>query len=188
MPRGGASWRSKRFRSSRIGLAHIIRITYRDDHIRQLRYLEALAQHRHFGRAAEACPVTSRPLHADSELERELKIDLVERRAGSIELTETGWKWRGRGERVLAAARDLVDFPRRSGRLLSGNIKLGIIPTLAPYVCRSCCGAPGTLSRAASRAARDADKNPSRRVNEASLISSSWLCRSSTQRSRRSAC
>jgi LysR family hydrogen peroxide-inducible transcriptional activator len=68
------------------------------------------------------------------ELERELKIDLVERRAGSIELTGTGVEVARRGERVLAAARDLVDFARRSGRLLSGNIKLGIIPTLAPYV------------------------------------------------------
>src|SRR5258706_5366040 len=59
--------------------------------LRQLRYLEALAQHRHFGRAAEACAVTQPALSMQiRELERELKIDLVERRAGSIELTETG--------------------------------------------------------------------------------------------------
>jgi LysR family hydrogen peroxide-inducible transcriptional activator len=103
--------------------------------LRQLRYLEALAQHRHFGRAAEACAVTQPALSMQiRELERELKIDLVERRAGSIELTETGVEVARRGERVLAAARDLVDFARRSGRLLSGGIKLGIIPTLAPYV------------------------------------------------------
>jgi LysR family transcriptional regulator, hydrogen peroxide-inducible genes activator len=103
--------------------------------LRQLRYLEALAQHRHFGRAAEACAVTQPALSMQiRELERELKIDLVERRSGSIELTETGLAVARRGERVLAAARDLVDFARRSGRLLSGTIKLGIIPTLAPYV------------------------------------------------------
>src|SRR5258708_10189745 len=103
--------------------------------LRQLRYLEALAQHLHFGRAAEACAVTQPALSMQiRELERELKIDLVERRSGSIELTETGVEVARRGERVLAAARDLVDFGRRSGRLVSGNIKRGIIPTLAPYV------------------------------------------------------
>jgi LysR family hydrogen peroxide-inducible transcriptional activator len=103
--------------------------------LRQLRYLEALAQYRHFGRAAEACAVTQPALSMQIRyLERELEAELIERRPGEAALTETGIEVARRGERVLAAARDLVDFARHRGRLLSGRLKLGIIPTLAPYV------------------------------------------------------
>jgi LysR family transcriptional regulator, hydrogen peroxide-inducible genes activator len=103
--------------------------------LRQLRYLQALAQHRHFGRAADACAVTQPALSMQiRELEKELEIDLVERRPGEAALTETGVEVARRAERVLAAARDLVDFARHRGRVLSGRLKLGIIPTLAPYV------------------------------------------------------
>jgi LysR family hydrogen peroxide-inducible transcriptional activator len=103
--------------------------------LRQLRYLEALAQYRHFGRAAEACAVTQPALSMQiRDLERELEVELIERRPGEAALTETGIEVVRRGERVLAAARDLVDFARHRGRLLSGRLKLGIIPTLAPYV------------------------------------------------------
>lgn len=103
--------------------------------LRQLRYLEALAQYRHFGRAAEACAVTQPALSMQiRDLERELEAELIERRPGEAALTETGVEVVRRGERVLAAARDLVDFARHRGRLLSGRLKLGIIPTLAPYV------------------------------------------------------
>jgi LysR family transcriptional regulator, hydrogen peroxide-inducible genes activator len=103
--------------------------------LRQLRYLQALAHHRHFGRAAEACGVTQPALSMQiRDLERELEAELIERRPGEAALTETGIEVTRRGERVLAAARDLVDFARHRGRLLSGRLKLGIIPTLAPYV------------------------------------------------------
>jgi LysR family transcriptional regulator, hydrogen peroxide-inducible genes activator len=103
--------------------------------LRQLRYLQALAQHRHFGRAAEACAVTQPALSMQiRELEKELDVDLVERRPGEAALTETGMEVARRAERVLAASRDLVDFARHRGRILSGRLKLGIIPTLAPYV------------------------------------------------------
>jgi len=100
-----------------------------------LRYLQALAQHRHFGHAAEACAVTQPALSMQiRELEKELEVDLVERRPGEAALTETGREVARRAERVLAGARDLVDFARHRGRVLSGRLKLGIIPTLAPYV------------------------------------------------------
>jgi LysR family transcriptional regulator, hydrogen peroxide-inducible genes activator len=103
--------------------------------LRQLRYLEALAQYRHFGRAAEACAITQPALSMQiRDLERELEAELIERRPGEAALTETGIEVARRGERVLAAARDLVDYARHRGRLLSGRLKLGIIPTLAPYV------------------------------------------------------
>ena len=59
--------------------------------LRQLRYLTALARHRHFGRAAEACAVTQPALSMQiRELERDLGVALVERRPGEVTLTETG--------------------------------------------------------------------------------------------------
>lgn len=103
--------------------------------LRQLRYLDALAQHKHFGRAAEACAVTQPALSMQiRELEKELDVELIERRPGEAALTEIGIEVVRRGERVLAAARDLADFARHRGRVLSGRLKLGIIPTLAPYL------------------------------------------------------
>jgi LysR family transcriptional regulator, hydrogen peroxide-inducible genes activator len=103
--------------------------------LRQLRYLSALAQHRHFGRAAEACAVTQPALSMQiRDLEKQLGVELVERRSGEAALTEIGGEVARRAERVLAAARDLVDFARHRSRLLSGRLRLGIIPTLAPYV------------------------------------------------------
>jgi LysR family hydrogen peroxide-inducible transcriptional activator len=103
--------------------------------LRQLRYLQALAQHRHFGRAAEACAVTQPALSMQiRSLEKELEVELIERRPGEAALTDIGIEVARRGERVLAAARDLADFARHRGRVLSGRLKLGVIPTLAPYV------------------------------------------------------
>jgi LysR family transcriptional regulator, hydrogen peroxide-inducible genes activator len=102
--------------------------------LRQLRYLTALARYRHFGRAAEDCAVTQPALSMQvRELEREIGAALVERRPGEVALTEIGREVAERAERILAASRDLVDFARHRD-LLSGQLKLGIIPTLAPYV------------------------------------------------------
>ena len=103
--------------------------------LRQLRYLQALVRYRHFGRAAEACAVSQPALSMQiRDLEKELGVELVERRPGEAALTDVGLEVARRGERVLAATRDLVDFARHRGRVLSGRLKLGIIPTLAPYV------------------------------------------------------
>jgi LysR family hydrogen peroxide-inducible transcriptional activator len=102
--------------------------------LRQLRYLASLARHRHFGRAAEDCAVTQPALSMQiRELEREIGATLVERRPGDIELTELGSEVAARAESILTATRDLVDFARHRD-LLSGHLRLGIIPTLAPYV------------------------------------------------------
>ena len=102
--------------------------------LRQLRYLASLARHRHFGRAAEDCSVTQPALSMQvRELEREIGAALVERRPGEIVLTEIGIDVAQRAERILAATRDLVDFARHRD-LLSGRLRLGVIPTLAPYV------------------------------------------------------
>ena len=102
--------------------------------LRQLRYLAALARNRHFGKAAEECAVTQPALSMQiRELERELGADLIERRPGEIAVTETGLEVARRAEHILAATRDLVDFARHRD-VLSGPLKLGIIPTLAPYL------------------------------------------------------
>lgn len=102
--------------------------------LRQLRYLTALARHRHFSRAAEDCAVTQPALSMQvRELEQELGSELVERRSNQIALTETGAEVAKRAEHILAATRDLVDFARHRG-VLTGKLRLGIIPTVAPYV------------------------------------------------------
>jgi LysR family transcriptional regulator, hydrogen peroxide-inducible genes activator len=103
--------------------------------LKQLRYLTALAEHRHFGRAADACAVTQPALSMQiRELEKELGVVLVERRHGDVTLTQTGLELARRGESVLSGAQDLVDLARLRSAPLSGALALGIIPTLAPYV------------------------------------------------------
>ena len=73
-------------------------------------------------------------VHADRELEKALGVELIERRSGEAALTEIGAEVARRGEQVLSSARDLVDFARHRSRVLSGRLRLGVIPTLAPYV------------------------------------------------------
>lgn len=102
--------------------------------LRQLRYLSSLARHRHFGRAAEDCAVSQPALSMQvRELEREIGAELVERRPGDIVLTEIGAEVARRAEHILASTRDLVDFARHR-EVLAGPLKLGVIPTLAPYI------------------------------------------------------
>ncbi len=102
--------------------------------LRQLRYLTSLARTRHFGRAAEECAITQPALSMQiRELERQLGAELVERRPGEIALTDTGLDVAQRVDAILAATRDLVDFARHRD-VLSGELTLGIIPTLAPYM------------------------------------------------------
>jgi LysR family hydrogen peroxide-inducible transcriptional activator len=103
--------------------------------LRQLRYLSALAKHGHFGRAAEACAVTQPALSMQiRDLERTLGVKVVERRPGDVILTDVGREIARRGDDVLAASRDLVDFARQRGGLLTGRLTLGVIPSLAPYL------------------------------------------------------
>jgi LysR family hydrogen peroxide-inducible transcriptional activator len=102
--------------------------------LRQLRYLVSLARHRHFGRAADDCAVTQPALSMQiREFERELGVDLIERRPGDIALTEAGLEIAARAENILTSVRDLTDFARHRD-VLTGSLKLGVIPTLAPYL------------------------------------------------------
>jgi LysR family hydrogen peroxide-inducible transcriptional activator len=68
------------------------------------------------------------------DLERTLGVKVVERRPGEVMLTDVGREIARRGEDVLAASRDLVDFARHRGGLLTGRLTLGVIPSLAPYL------------------------------------------------------
>jgi LysR family hydrogen peroxide-inducible transcriptional activator len=103
--------------------------------LRQLQYLLALAKFGHFGRAAAACAVTQPALSMQiRDLEQKLGVAVVERRPGEVILTEVGREIARRGEDVLSASRDLVDFARHRSGLLTGRLTLGMIPSLAPYV------------------------------------------------------
>lgn len=102
--------------------------------LRQLKYLSALARHRHFGRAAEDCAVTQPALSMQiRDLEKSLGLALVERRPGDVTLTDAGVEIVRRGDEVLAKSRDLMDFARQRAQPLTGRLMLGVIPSLAPY-------------------------------------------------------
>ncbi|WP_349357723.1 LysR substrate-binding domain-containing protein [Stappia sp.] len=103
--------------------------------LRQLRYFDALARHRHFGRAAEDVSVSQPALSMQiRELEATLGIALVERRPNAVRLTERGREVARRAARILSDARDLTDYARHSGQVLTGTLRLGIIPSIAPYL------------------------------------------------------
>ncbi len=103
--------------------------------LRQLRYLDALARHRHFGRAAEACAVTQPALSMQiRELEKLLGVGLVERRRNDVVLTPVGEEVMHRAQRLLTAVSEIAEFAQHCGRVLTGRLQLGIIPSLAPYV------------------------------------------------------
>ena len=103
--------------------------------LKQLRYFEAVARTRHFGKAAEQCAVTQPALSMQiQELEKTLGVQLLERSRNGIMLTEAGREIAGRANRILADTRDIVDFARRQGGVLSGPLHLGVIPSVAPYV------------------------------------------------------
>jgi LysR family hydrogen peroxide-inducible transcriptional activator len=104
--------------------------------LRQLRYLVAVADHLHFGRAAEACAVTQSTLSAGiQELETVLRVQLLERRTKrQVVVTPMGEEVVARARRLLADAEALVDSAAAAADPLSGPLRLGVIPTIGPYV------------------------------------------------------
>lgn len=102
---------------------------------RQLRYFEALARHRHFGRAAEDCAVTQPALSMQiREMEAHLGVRLLERGRGGVRLTPAGEEAATRARGVLAALADMERTLRDHGSLLEGRLRLGVIPSIAPYL------------------------------------------------------
>lgn len=103
--------------------------------LRQLRYFDAVARLGHFGRAAEHCAVSQPALSMQiQELEHTLDVKLIERRRTGIRLTEEGREVARRAARVLSETRDLVDYARHRGTHLSGPLRFGVIPSVAPYL------------------------------------------------------
>ena len=103
--------------------------------MKHLRYFDALARHRHFGRAAEASSISQPALSLQvKELEEILGAPLVERGARRISLTVLGEEVAARARDVLRAVDELGAMARASTGPLSGRLRLGVIPTVAPYL------------------------------------------------------
>lgn len=102
--------------------------------LKQLRYFEALYQHGHFGRAAEACAVTQPALSVQiKELEETLGLVLFERSARHVRLTSFGETFLPRARGILRSVDELGDLARASVQGITGRLRVGIIPTIAPY-------------------------------------------------------
>ena len=103
--------------------------------LRDLEYLVALAETRHFGRAAERCHVSQPTLSAQlRKLEDSLGVALVERRPRKLALTQAGEAVVERARRMLRDADDIRTLARASQDPLAGQLKVGLIPTLGPYL------------------------------------------------------
>jgi LysR family hydrogen peroxide-inducible transcriptional activator len=103
--------------------------------LRHLAYLVALAEHRHFGKAAAASAVTQSTLSAGiRELETILGVQVAERTKRSVILTPIGHQLAEKAARLLRAADDMLDIATQSTTPFSGTIALGTIPTIGPYL------------------------------------------------------
>ena len=103
--------------------------------LRDLRYLVALAEHKHFGRAASASFVSQPTLSTQiRKLEEELGVALVERTPRKVLLTETGREIAQRAREVLNEVEQIRQIARRTKDPESGTVRLGIFPTLGPYL------------------------------------------------------
>jgi LysR family hydrogen peroxide-inducible transcriptional activator len=103
--------------------------------LRQLHYLVALAEHASFTRAAEACFVTQSTLSVGlKELESALGVQLVERDRQTVRMTPVGEATVARARELLAGAEDLVEATAAAREPMSGTVRLGVIPTIAPFL------------------------------------------------------
>jgi LysR family transcriptional regulator, hydrogen peroxide-inducible genes activator len=103
--------------------------------LRDLEYLVAVAEHRHFGRAAEACFVSQPTLSTQiKKLEQELGVELIERTSRHVLLTAAGERVVERARAVTREIREIRDIARLARDPESGSVRLGLFPTLAPYL------------------------------------------------------
>jgi LysR family hydrogen peroxide-inducible transcriptional activator len=103
--------------------------------IRQLQYLKLLAEHGAFGRAADAAHVTQPTLSAGiQELERTLGAPVVDRARSGVILTPVGEEALRRAHAILNEAEELMQAAQNAGKPLTGRFRLGVIPTIAPYL------------------------------------------------------
>ena len=103
--------------------------------LKQLHYLVSLRRYEHFGKAAEACFVTQSTLSAGlRELEALLGITLVERTRRLVRFTALGEKIADKAVRVLREAEELTELAAAEGQPLHGELRMGVIPTIAPFL------------------------------------------------------
>ena len=103
--------------------------------LKQLQYLVALKDQGHFGRAADACFVTQSTLSAGvRELETLIGVILVERTRRVVRFTPLGDRIAEKARRVLREAEELADMAKAAGKPLSGELRMGVIPTIAPFL------------------------------------------------------
>jgi LysR family hydrogen peroxide-inducible transcriptional activator len=103
--------------------------------LKQLRYFEALVRHGHFGRAADACAISQPAISVQiRELEEALGTELFERGARQVRLTSFGEEFALRVRDILRSVDELGDMARASQTRLAGRLRIGVIPTIAPYL------------------------------------------------------
>ncbi len=103
--------------------------------LKQLRYVDALARHGHFGRAADACAISQPALSMQiRELEASLGTALFERSTRQVRLTGFGEAFAARVRGILRSVDELGDLARASQDHLAGRLRIGVIPTIAPYL------------------------------------------------------
>jgi LysR family hydrogen peroxide-inducible transcriptional activator len=103
--------------------------------LKQLQYLVTLQDTGHFGRAAESCFVTQSTLSASlRELESLIGVTLVERNRRVVGFTPLGARIAEKARRVLREAEELADMARAAGQPLTGDLRMGVIPTIAPFL------------------------------------------------------
>ena len=107
--------------------------------LRQLQYLVAVAERLNFTRAARDCHTTQSSLSAGiRELERQLAVRLVERDRQNVLMTPVGAEITARARAILAAAQDLASVAAAAAEPMSGLLRLGVIPTIAPFLLPRC--------------------------------------------------
>jgi len=103
--------------------------------IKQLKYLCAVAEHKHFSKAAAACHVTQSTLSvAIQDLESQLGVVVFERNKKTVLITPLGEKLLHQARGILGAVEDFVSLARANEGALSGEIRLGVIPTIGPFI------------------------------------------------------
>jgi LysR family transcriptional regulator, hydrogen peroxide-inducible genes activator len=101
----------------------------------QLRHLIAVSEHNHFGRAAQACFITQSSLSASiKELESTLGQTLIERTRRTVMMTPLGVETVERAQNVLRGVEEIVELVSAASAPLSGSLRLGVIPTIAPFL------------------------------------------------------
>jgi LysR family hydrogen peroxide-inducible transcriptional activator len=109
--------------------------------LKQLRYFEAVARQGHFGRAADTCAISQPALSAQiASLESALGLQLFERSARQVRLTPFGEQFETRARDILRSSEALAEFARSAGGTALTRLRIGIIPTIAPYLLPSIIG------------------------------------------------